>query len=301
MNKTVRIDEIDVGDTSCCISYPLDDELLASSIGRFGVIVPVALLENDPTKLVIGFRRVAAAGKAGIEKVPCVFLDVDARQALLIAIYDNIKRPLNTIEKALCIEKMGTSGFPPEDILAVAKMIGLPTREKTLATAAGVGSLGTAAKDLIVQHSLSLPVVEQLLSFNNEEIDAIVGLMDGVRLTTSNVREALHLFMLLKIRNGRIDFGYFQGSAGGETMVGRLKREAYPLLTGLEERLAQIKAASALPPHIRLNVDPVFEKESIDIHVRARNEAEVEEALKRLDALSDRGIFRRLFELTHGS
>ena len=52
----------------------------------------------------------------------------------------------------------------------------------------------------------------------------------------------------------------------------------------MSERLDVIRKASALPPHIRLQVDPAFEKESIDIQVRAASDVEVDEALKKLES-----------------
>jgi ParB/RepB/Spo0J family partition protein len=301
MNNRVPIDQIDVNDTSYCISYPLDDDLLTSSIGRFGVLVPVGLLKSDPAKVVIGFKRIAAARKAGVDEIPCVFLDVDDREAILAAISDNLKRPLNTVEKARCLEKMIGSAFPSEDVLAIARMIGLPAREKTLTTVVEMASLEEPVRAFIVEYGLSLAGVEQLLSFDNDEVGAIVRLMSSIRMTSGYIREALRLLMLIKVRNGHIGLDRWEGVVDVEGLIKALTRETHPLLTGLEERLGRIRETSALPPHIRIQVDPVFEKESIDIQVRARSAAEVDEALEKLGALSQQGVFRSILELTHGT
>jgi hypothetical protein len=300
MNK-VRTDKIDVNDSSYCISYPLEDVLLASSIERFGVLVPIGLLESDPACVVTGFRRIAAAKKAGIDEIPYVLLDVSEKEAVLIAINDNLKRPLNTIEKARCLEKMIVKGFPAEDVYATARMIGLPVREKTLETVVAMGSFGEAAKSLVLEHNLSLAVVEQLLSFDEDERTLIVRMMSRLNGTSSYLREALQLLMLLKIRQGGVDLLQWEGVKDMEALIRELNRVTHPLLAGFEERLGRIREASALPPHIKIQVDPVFEKESIDIQVRARNDVEVEEALKKLVALSKQGVFRSIFELTHGT
>ena len=300
MNR-IRIDKICVNDSPYCISYPIEDDLLASSIERFGVLVPIGLLESDPAWVVTGFKRIAAAKKAGIDEIPYVFYDVSEKEALLIAINDNLKRPLNTIEKARCLEKMIVRGFPVEDVYATARMIGLPARERTLKSVVAMNAMGEAAKSLIVEHNLSLAVVEQLLSFDEEEITSITRMMSPLKATSSYLREALHLLMLLKIRQGRIDLEQWEGMKDMEALMRVLKRATHPVLAGLEERLGRIREASALPPHIKIQVDPVFEKESIDIQVRARSNAEVIEALKKLEALSRQGVFRSIFELTHGT
>ncbi len=300
MNR-VRIDKIDVNDRAYCISYPLEDDLLESSIERFGVLVPIALLEGDPARVVIGFKRIAAAKKAGIDEIPCVFLDVDEKEAILIAVSDNLKRPLNTIEKACCLEKMIAGGFPAEDVYAMARIVGLPAREKTLKTVVAMASLGDAARALVIAHNLPLAVVEQLLSFEEHEIAGIVRTMSVLNGTSSHLREALQLLMLVKVRHGHVDLRRWEGVTDMEALIRGLKRITHPLLTGLEERLARIREASALPPHIRVQVDPVFEKEAIDIQVRARDSAELDEALRKLEALSRQGVFRSIFELTHGT
>jgi ParB-like chromosome segregation protein Spo0J len=259
------------------------------------------MLDREPPVVVTGFKRIEAAKRLGIATIPCVFLDVDDRQALLTSISDNLKRPLNTIEKARCVEKMGAHGFPKEDIYEIARLIGLPARVETLRTALAMNSMEESAKALVAKHDLPLPVVEQLLRFDAQELAFIVRLVDSFRSTTSLFREVLHLLTLLKTKRGYVDFQELGSAKDMEALRLSLKRATHPLLSRLEDRLEKIREASALPPHIRVQVDPVFEKEAIDIQVRARNNAEVDEALKKLEALSRQGVFRSIFELTHGA
>jgi hypothetical protein len=143
--------------------------------------------------------------------------------------------------------------------------------------------------------------VEEMLLFDEDEIAAIARMVNPLNVTSSYLREALHLLMLLKVKQGHIDLGAWAGATDMEALIQGLKRATHPLLAGLQDRLSLIREASALPPHIRVQVDPVFEKESIDIQVRARNDAEVNEALAKLEALSRQGVFRSIFELTHGT
>jgi hypothetical protein len=301
MMNTIGIDQVDVSDRTYCISYPLEDDLLFSSIARFGILVPLGVLDRKPPVMVTGFKRIEAARRLGIATMPCVFLDVDDRRALLTSISDNLKRPLNTIEKACCVEKMEARGFPKEDIYEIARLVGLPARVETLKTARAMNSMEEGQKAFVAKQNLPLPVVEQLLWFDAQELARIVRLVDSFRSTTSLFREVLHLLALLKTKRGYIDFHELENAEDMEALRLSLKRATHPLLSRLEDRLEKIREASALPPHIRVQVDPVFEKEAIDIQVRARNNAEVEEALKKLEALSRQGVFRSIFELTHGT
>ena len=111
----------------------------------------------------------------------------------------------------------------------------------------------------------------------------------------------LQLMMLLKVKRGAIDFQQLDSAKDADAIRQRLKRQTHPLLSDLEERLAELLSAAALPPHIKVRVDPAFEKESIDISLRAGNSREIEEALKKLECLTGQGLFRSIFELTHGT
>ncbi len=76
---------------------------------------------------------------------------------------------------------------------------------------------------------------------------------------------------------------------------------AYPILTSLYERLQNLRKALGFPPNIDIKVDPFFEKEYIDIGIRAKNQEDINQALEKLHRLTDDGILRRIFDLTKGN
>lgn len=81
-----------------------DDALreLAASIAEYGVLSPLAVrLHYGRYELVAGERRLRAARMAGLRKVPCVVLDVDAAESSLIAMVENLqRRDLGFLEEA---------------------------------------------------------------------------------------------------------------------------------------------------------------------------------------------------------
>src|SRR5208337_3568890 len=143
--------------------------------------------------------------------------------------------------------------------------------------------------------------VEQLLWFDPRERALLMRLIDPLNASVGSVRELLQLLMLLKVKQGSIALHELDGAEDMETLRRRVKLRTHPILSALEGRLGAMLAASALPPHIKVRVDPAFEKESIDIVIRARNNGEVEEALGKVEALFKQGLFRSIFELTHGA
>ena len=87
--------------------FDTDDlDELAASIGARGIVQPIAVRPvagaSDRFEIIAGERRWRAAQKAGLHEVPIVVHDVSDREALEIAIVENVQRTdLNPIEEAL--------------------------------------------------------------------------------------------------------------------------------------------------------------------------------------------------------
>ncbi len=84
-------------------------EGLIASIKEVGIINPLLIVKSDHAgyfKVVNGERRLRAAQKIGLEKVPCIILQ-DANKSELIAVIDNIQRAeLHPIELASAYESL---------------------------------------------------------------------------------------------------------------------------------------------------------------------------------------------------
>jgi ParB-like chromosome segregation protein Spo0J len=299
--ETIDLDKLDKGDQRYCISYPLQDELLLSAVARFGLLSPIGLLSSSRPIIVAGFKRVQAARRLGITRIPCVFLNLGEKEALLMAINDNIARPLNTIEKAHAIAKMRRMEFSDTDTEAIIKLVGLPRKETTVEHALAIAEMDEGSKDFVVRHSISFLTVEQLLWFYEDDRRAIMVLMDGVRPTASFLREILQLLMLMKAKKGGIDFDKLRGAADAADLKHRVKLLTHPRLSEMEEELLNILHSCALPPEIRIAVDPAFEKDRIDISFKVRKPDDVAKAVEKLESIEHAGHLRRLLDLTQGS
>jgi ParB family chromosome partitioning protein len=298
--ETVPIEKIDFDDRRFCVSYPLDDDPLFASVEKFGILLPVCLLVASRPVVVCGFRRLRAAQRLGIRDVPAVFLGLDEKKALLTAIHDNIARPLNTVEKALCVDRMIETGFSKGEVSQVMTVLGLPAREDVRATAIGLARAPEEIKAFVAGRRLPITSAGRLFWFEPAERLPIIRLLDRGRASVGMCRELLHLMMLVKVREGAIDFGALEGEADAAALRLRLAAMVSPILSGLRRELARILAACALPPAIDVKVDQDFERDYIDVSMRLRDEGELEEALQKLGGLRARGLFRSMFELTHG-
>ena len=299
MNK-VPIDHINVCDRRFCITYPLDDAALYTSVQKIGIIQPVMLLNTSPFIVVTGFKRLAIVQHLGLKEIPYIPVDISEREALLYAIHDNIQRGLNLVEKAHALERMLHIGFTSAEVYDTMKIIGLQPHEKILKTLIALASAEDSLKHFMVTHNLSMKIVDYLMRFDVNERSSIIGLLSSFHITESTIREILEILNLLKIKQDKLPFERLNPASGQELMK-QLKEMAYPILTALHGELQGIRQASALPPNIDIKVDPFFEKEYIDIGIRAKNKDDVYQAIEKLRRLVDDGIIGSIFDLTKGN
>lgn len=299
MNKA-PIDHINVCDRRFCITYPLDDAALYTSVQKIGIIQPVMLLNTSPFIVVTGFKRLAIVQHLGLKEIPYIPVDISEREALLYAIHDNIQRGLNLVEKAHALERMLHIGFTSAEVYDTMKIIGLQPHEKILKTLIALASAEDSFKHFIVTHNLSMKIVDYLMRFDVNERSSIIGLLSSFHITESTIREILEILNLLKIKQDKLPFERLNPASGQELMK-QLKEMAYPILTALHRELQGIRQASALPPNIDIKVDPFFEKEYIDIGIRAKNKDDVYQAIEKLRRLVDDGIIGSIFDLTKGN
>ena len=81
-------------------------ELLAESIGTYGVLQPIIVRENPALagsyEIIAGERRWRASKMAGLSEIPVIILEGDDLKAAQISIIENIQREnLNPVEEAL--------------------------------------------------------------------------------------------------------------------------------------------------------------------------------------------------------
>ena len=92
---------------------------LVASIREHGVLQPILVAETlDGYQLIAGERRVRAAQAAGLDRIPAVIRELDARARLELALVENLQREdLDPIEAARGFRRLiDEFGFTHEDI-----------------------------------------------------------------------------------------------------------------------------------------------------------------------------------------
>ena len=121
--------------------------------------------------------------------------------------------------------------------------------------------------------------VESMMRFDTDERAHIIDILAPIHTTESLTREILEILNIIKIRTDNIDFD---------------------TITSLEDRLKEIKLRCSLPPDIDIKVDPFFEKEYIDILIRAKTNEDIRDAIEKLGNILDNGYAGSIFELIKG-
>ncbi len=102
-----------------------DLEDLAASIRERGIIQPIVVRqiagEREAYEIVAGERRWRASQRAGIHEVPIVVVEVNDREALEIAIIENVQRAdLNPLEEAAGYQSLADQfGYSQNDLARV--------------------------------------------------------------------------------------------------------------------------------------------------------------------------------------
>jgi len=140
-------------------------EELAASIRENGILQPVLVRPTrDGYQLVAGERRLAAAQRAGLLRIPAVVREVPDDRLLELALVENIQREqLNPIEEAqACHNLMDTLRMTQEELAAR-----LGKERSTVANALRLLKLPAAVKSLVADGKLSPGHARALLSMNS--------------------------------------------------------------------------------------------------------------------------------------
>jgi ParB family chromosome partitioning protein len=186
---------------------------LAASIKETGVLQPVVVRKRGRGyEIVMGERRWRAAGLAGLKTVPAVVREIDDRDALAMALAENLQREdLNPVEKARAFKKLidtlgltqaqaaGRLGLSRTAVSNTLRLLELPARVKEMVASgrltAGHARALLAVKDSRRMLSLAKQIISRGLSVRQAE-EIAGGRRGRKKPRKSRVRKAPELVAL---------------------------------------------------------------------------------------------------------
>lgn len=132
---------------------------LAASIKAHGIIQPIAVRRiEDGYMVVAGSRRLAAAKLAGLDRIPCVVVDVDDDKAHELATAENIiRKDMSLIDEISAVERLTLTG---ESHTAIAARFGRTAR--WVATRRKIANMPSIVLGKIAEGTLSIADAEIL-------------------------------------------------------------------------------------------------------------------------------------------
>lgn len=140
---------------------------LSQSVKKHGIISPIIVSKNkDRYTIIAGERRYRAAQLAGLDKIPCLLLDVDIETKAKIALIENLQREdLNPIEEALAYKKLMEDHSYTQEQLAEA----MSKSRSSIANILRLLSLSEEVKKMLANSQISLGHAKLLVGLEAKE------------------------------------------------------------------------------------------------------------------------------------
>lgn len=164
---------------------------LAQSIKQYGIIQPLTVrrIGNERYELVAGERRLRAANKAGLSKVPVILVDITDKDSAAIALLENLQREnLNFLEEAEAYYNLiKDHSYTQEEL---AKTIG--KKQSTIANKLRLLKLDTSVLDILIENKLTERHARALLKLPDVELQLkVVKVVVEKSLNVKNTEELI--------------------------------------------------------------------------------------------------------------
>ncbi|MGQ9590084.1 MAG: ParB/RepB/Spo0J family partition protein [Planctomycetota bacterium] len=292
---------IEAGDTTFRVRRKWPPELEAS-IRRAGIRTPLLVQPaRGRYRVVSGWGRWAARREQ--DPVPCFSLpeDLSPEEAWDAFLRDNDR--WNPIEVGRILRALAAiPGLAEERIVAEKlPLLGIHPSRDLCRRHLRLADLTPAAQDFAEDEGLSLRRAEILLAFSPAAVEAFVRAARELRLTASEIGEALALLEEISRRDGVPPELALQqarratGAAGKERFRRELRARRYPELSGLEARLEDARAALRFRVPAAVSWDRTLERPGIRLAADLARSRDLETLAE--DLRANREAIARFFEI----
>lgn len=236
---------------------------LANSIREHGIVQPILVrpakgedLAGAHYEIIAGERRWRSAQKAGLHEVPIIIRDVGDKQALELAIIENVQRAdLNSVEEGLGYQQLINEYDYSQNELA--QVIG--KSRSHVANTLRLLKLPQSVQSLIISGSLSAGHARTLITAENP-----------IELAKKIVEEGLSVRQAELLAQGELEVK----SAGGKSSASRLKAQKTADIRALEQ---------GLEDSLGLKIDLRHgEKEKGELRIKYKSLDQLDEVCRRL-------------------
>ncbi|WP_054031429.1 ParB/RepB/Spo0J family partition protein [Desulfatitalea tepidiphila] len=322
--RCIELAQIDRADSTFRISTDSLTDRLKASIRQIGLLHPPLLLSktdaspvlasNTPRFVIVsGFARVEACQELGWDVIQahCLPPDAPVHRCTVMAIADNLHRPLNVVEMARAaalVERTDAGRTETFDLLA---SIGFKLNDDLVGKLNRVGCMNERLQRGLIEGTIALPTAIELHEMgDNDGAQALAEFFLKMQLSLSRQREVLEWVQAI-VHRERTDISQLltdvlAGHRMDDIECDRpkvsnqirqfLRRRRYPAISAYEQRYAQSIKALKVPNGIQLHPSPHFEHPSYSLHINFTTLDDLKERLKSAHRLAESNTMASLLE-----
>jgi len=257
-------------------------------------------------KIVGNIHHFVEARESGAATVPVYLIQESESTLELLALIVAYYAPMNLLDKALFTRAALDLGVPRNLLIQqLFPLMDLPPREKLVDQVLFLLKLPVHLQHFIVDKGISLKraLIFQRAADHLDWVDRFVGTLNiGINMTTEIIQNIWEIS-----RRDDLDFKTTAQNMGlwdlpeaeiedsrlaVMTIREKINAARYPHLTAADKRLQAELQSADLPPAVKVTWDPHFEEQGLDIRLHARDKAELEQILAKLNTPG----FKKLFE-----
>jgi ParB/RepB/Spo0J family partition protein len=296
--------------------YRVDGAALVESVRRSGVVEPVTVEEHgNGFRVISGFRRITAAGEAGVETVPAVVYTQDAlepREAYLAGLSANAPGvTLNDADRAAALLKARERfGFDEDGLISIiAPLVGLPASHKVVREYLAIAGLPDAVLGALARGEKSREHASALLQIAEADREWFFrDFVERMHLSASETRlvaaGALDLAARERktLREVLVGLTAENETAGGAAQAkaalkGRIAERLAPILAEMESEFAGLASALDLPPGAAVEHSESFEGNAITLRAKAADAPTIARLAKALEKGVTDGTFEKMLSI----
>jgi len=310
--ETLSLAKINLEDERFRTSFHPDLDRLILSIKKVGLLSPPLVCRGDKGFILVsGWKRVLACRDLGLPAIGALVTgEKNGLRLFLLGLYENLAtREIGLAEKAEVLSKLLKFGVEKKTLLrSYLPLLSLPATAAHLEVLLDLSKADNGVKEFVGEKELPLPLVQSLLQFMPVEQKLVLPLLRP--LGQNKQKEIVEDFWEISRRDdvsvqkvlGETEMRQALGSPKlsplekAEKIRSILRRKRYPQLSSWQEAFASTLRKVRWPKSIAIQPSPYFEGEDISVSFRFKNEEEFKAGLKKLQEVSGKQEFSRLFK-----
>ena len=311
--EKLDIKEIFLKDERYRTSYHFSPEKLKLSLQETGLLhPPLVTLRDGRFILVSGWKRVLACSELSLSPIPILKTEEkDDLKTFLMAFYENLgTREFSLLEKAEILARLKRFGEDERRIIRhFMPLLDIPATLASLDTYLAFSQFEPELKKAVHERNMSFPSVKPLIEFSSRQRKQLLPLL--LPLGQNKRRELLEDILEVSRKNDTpvhkiLLSPEIQAVRESETLTSLqkadsirllLRKKRYPALSSMQDSFESLLRKIDWPEEIAISPSPFFEEEDFTVRLTFKNEEQLKAGLLKLEGLSARKDFSKIFKL----